>query len=197
MKIDQRARPPSARSVLRAEIARARQMGPVPEPVCTSDCPDYDSRASCHRTCVFAPARLSSEPETYPLEPLITPLVFELKKLGVFHPCWSCEGHTDNSGKVWKYPGVWFYSDSVVHVRALANAIDAMNTTLKLSARWNIAVTFSDPDNPDTTFSLEPTNVDQDASLRTLQSDVSALAENLERSYWGECARLERHATDN
>ena len=36
---------------------------------------------------------LSSDPERYPIEPGIVPLVFALRGLRVFEPCWSCEGH--------------------------------------------------------------------------------------------------------
>lgn len=194
MRINQRNVSANQQNVLRQEIARARQSGPLPEPICTPDCPDYNSGTGCDRRCEYAPARLSSEPETYPLESKITPLVFELKKLGIFHPCWSCEGHNDHSGNLWKYPSVWFYSDSVVHVRALANAIEALNISVKLSARWNITLTFSDPDNPDTTFSLEPNLFEREGSLAGLQSDITALAENLERQFGIECSRLERHA---
>src|ERR1700678_3681924 len=79
-----------------------------------------------HRFCPAAPRRLSSEGEQSPVEPLVSPLVFELKKLGVFYPCWSCEGHTGQDGKVRNIPRVWFYADSVVHVRGLADAINRL-----------------------------------------------------------------------
>jgi len=52
----------------------------------------------------------------FPIESGIAPLVFELKRLGVFEPCWSCEGHNDPGGNLWKIPRVWFYCDSVVQV---------------------------------------------------------------------------------
>ena len=110
----------------------------------------------CHRFCPAAPRRLSSEGERGPVEPLVAPLVFELKKLGVFYPCWSCEGHEDQNGQVRNIPRVWFYADSVVHIRGLAEAINGLRNAGRLAARWQIVLTHSDADNPDTTFSLEP-----------------------------------------
>ena len=105
-------------------------------PVCVDACPDYDLRAGCRRDCAKAPARLSSDPDRFPVEEKIAPLVFELKKLGVFFPCWSCEGHNDPSGKLWKLPRVWFYADSVVHLRLLSDAInDQLRTVLGPSGK--------------------------------------------------------------
>jgi hypothetical protein len=137
---------------------------------------------------------LSSEGVNGPVESLIAPLVFELKKLGVFYPCWSCEGHNDQSGKVWKTPRVWFYADSVIHIRALDNAIEKLFNSRRLSMRWEIVVTHSDSENPDTTFSLEPERAGKDKSLRDLQNDLGVLAEGLEKHFWAACDQLGRDA---
>ncbi len=174
-----------------AEVRRAHELGPRPEPVCCACCPDYRPSSGCHRHCAAAAWRLAGEGG--PLEPLVAPLVFELKKLGVFHPCWSCEGHDDAAGKLWKIPRVWFYSDSVVHVRALAEAIDRLYGAGRLSARWQLVLTFSDPANPDTTFSLEPEPA-ADRALSGLQADLLAMAEELPRQFWGACDALAARA---
>jgi hypothetical protein len=132
---------------------------------------------------------LSSEGERSPVEPLVAPLVFELKKLGVFHPCWSCEGHTDHVGNLWKIPRIWFYADSVVHIRVLADAIGRLFNARRLSARWQVVLTYSDAANPDTTFSLEPEPA-EDTSLSTLQGDLSVMADELGRHFWLACDAL-------
>lgn len=93
------------------EVRRAHTLGPMPDPVCCPNCPDHGPLIRCHRFCPAAPRRLSSEGERGPVEPLVAPLVFELKKLGVFYPCWSCEGHEDQNGQVRNIPRVWFYAD--------------------------------------------------------------------------------------
>jgi hypothetical protein len=135
---------------------------------------------------------LSSEGERGPLEPLVAPLVFELKKLGVFHPCWSCEGHTDAASHVWKIPRIWFYADSVVHIRALADAIDRLFHARRLSSRWHLVLTHSDAANPDTTFSLEPEPAA--ATLGMLQADLRVMADELARHFWLACDALAAQA---
>lgn len=127
------------------------------------------------------------------MEPLVAPLVFELKKLGVFYPCWSCEGHTDAAGAVRTIPRVWFYADSVVHIRAPNEAIDRLYNERHLSARWQVVVTYSNAGNPDTTFSLQPEGATHD-SLVGLQGDLRILAEKLERQFRQACDALSLQA---
>jgi hypothetical protein len=99
---------------------------------------------------------LSSEGARYPIEPGVVGLVFEMKRLGVFTPCWSCEGHPQPDGTPHKLPQVWFYSDSLLHVRLLAAGVSKLKRDGRLSTPWQVAVTYSDPENPETTFALEP-----------------------------------------
>ncbi|MGE4165240.1 MAG: hypothetical protein AB7E67_04565 [Xanthobacteraceae bacterium] len=101
---------------------RARELDPVSDPVCCKYCPDLSDSVRCHRHCASAAIRLSTD-SRYPIEPLVAPLTFELKRLGAFHPCWSCEGHNDAAGRLNKKPALWFYVESVVHIRALAGAL--------------------------------------------------------------------------
>jgi hypothetical protein len=178
---------------VKRDLRRARKLAPVPEPVCACDCPDYDPAVGCHRLCQAAPRRLSSDP-TSPVEPLIAPLAFELRRLGVFHPCWSCEGHSDAAGRPWKLPRVWFYANSVVHIRALGEALDRLFMEKRVSVRWRVVLTYSDPDNPDTTFSLEPEPA-AGARLSELQADARAIAESLDAHFFAACERLQQLAT--
>ena len=171
------------------ELRRARELAPVRDPVCCAFCPDYKPSVGCHRNCSAAPKRLSSEGERSPVEPQVAPLVFELKRLGVFYPCWSCEGHANQAGDLWKIPRVWFYSDSVVHVRALANAVDDLYAGRQLSARWQLVLTHSDAANPDTTFSLEPEPA-ENSSLSPLQRDLCTMASGLARHFRAACDSL-------
>ena len=146
----------------------------------------------CSRNCVDVPRMISSEPETYPLEDKIAPLAYELKRLGVFHPCWSCEGHNGHDGKLWKKPQVWFYCNSVVHVRVLANAIEKLHLTKNLNVHWRVALSFSDDDNADSTFSLEPKLETEQPLLSALQRDVDTIAEHLRDEVIAEARKLSR-----
>lgn len=174
------------------DIARAHELGPAPDPVCCGHCPDMSETVRCHRYCPSAAKRLSSD-QRFPLEPLVAPLVFELKRLGVFYPCWSCEGHNDAEGRLNKKPSIWFYADSVVHIRALAGAIDAMRNNGRLALPWQVTVTHSDPDNPDVTFSLEPA-VGTERTLDELQNDLRVMADEIAGYFWTACDSLARHA---
>lgn len=182
-------RPTARRSTVVREIRRAHALGPIPDPVCCVHCTDFKPSTRCHRYCPAAPRRLSSEGEGSPVEPLVAPLVFELKKLGVFYPCWSCEGHLDQAGKLWKIPRVWFYADSVVHTRSLADAVGRLFNAGRLSVRWRVTLTYSDADNPDTTFSLEPEPA-PDSSLDSLQNDLRAMSDELGSMFWLMCDAL-------
>jgi hypothetical protein len=194
MRIKPRGQNSEARERVSRDVSRIRRDGPRRDPVCIDSCPDYDLAVGCRRDCAKAPARLSSDPDRFPVEPKIAPLVYEIKKLGVFHPCWSCEGHNGPSGELWKMPRVWFYADSVVHLRALADAVNEMSVQGLLSTRWQVVVTFSDEGNADTAFSLEP-GVDAHAvGLDRLQSDIGVISEKLEAEFALACDKLDAGA---
>lgn len=171
-----------------AEIADAAYLKRAGGRVCTLDCtikcPACGSMACncmCVPSCPEAPKKLTSDPVEYPIETGIVPLVFEMKRLGIFAPCWSCEGHLGPGGDLWKLPRVWFYCESMVHIRLLADGLSDMKVTGKLTNSWRVVVTFSDPDNPETTFSLEPVvETDQASILPKLQADANEIARSLE-----------------
>ena len=135
---------------------------------------------------------MSSDPVNHPLEGRIAPLVYELKRLEAFHPCWSCEGHNGPDGKLWKIPRVWFYCGSVVHLRVLADAVKELHLTETLSVPWRVVLTFSSEDNADTTFSLEPDLDHERPLLPALQRDIDAIAEHLRELAFTEARKLSR-----
>lgn len=49
--------------------------------------------------------------------------------------------------------------------------------------RWQVVLTYSDPDNPDTTFSLEP-EACLDNSVNALRRDLQVMADELGRTFW-------------
>ena len=173
--------------------------GRICDAQCVTVCPDCGSTACqcrCSADCPVAPLLLSSDPENYPIEPAIMPLVFEMKRLGVFRPCWSCEGHEAPDGSAWKIPRVWFNSDSEVHVRLLSDGLKDLEIANRLHCPWQVAVTFSDPDNPETTFSLEPAvTPDATCELAGLQKDVMTIARLLQDILNGKARQLQRTAS--
>lgn len=160
-------------------------------PVCGPACQRAGAR-DCSRHCPDIPRALSSDPENFPLEAGIAPLVYEFKRLGVFEPCWSCEGHNRADGSLWKLPQVWFYCRSVVHLRVLADGIKELHVEGKLSVPWHISITYSDGDNTDTTFSLHPYAEHADARLALLQKDVDTIAAHLRDSVFAKALELSR-----
>jgi len=126
------------------------------------------------------PRAISSDPDRHPIEPAVAPLVFAMKQVVASQPCWSCEGHLDLDGRPWKSPRVWFYSDSMVAVRLLTDGLNNLARMGKLQASWRVSVTYSDPTNAETTFSLEPAQpFDEANDLAALQEDLSTIAETL------------------
>lgn len=180
------------RDVLHAGHGEGRPCGPG----CQMECPTCgarDCRCNCTRACANIPSTLSSDPQNYPLEPAIAPLVYEINRWSFFKPCWSCQGHLHDDGSLWKLPRVWFYCKSMVHLRLLADAVKEMHLQKRLSVPWRVGVTFSDGDNPDTTFSLEPDPNGSIVTLASLQKDAMAIAEDLEPEMREQALRLSRN----
>lgn len=193
MKIERRRSGGARGNQLREELAEILRSDSAGAPVCASDCPKAGPER-CSRHCPDIPAMMSSDPEKHPLESRIAPLAYELKRLGAFHPCWSCEGHNGSDGKLWKIPRVWFYCASVVHLRVLAAAIQELHLAGRLSVPWRVTLTFSDNDNADATFSLEP-NLDQERpGLTALQRDIDTIAEHLRDLAMTEALKISRMA---
>lgn len=193
MKIERRKKSNNRASRFREDIGDILDGESDRAPVCAPDCP-VATLANCSRHCADVPRMMSSEGEEYPLEDHIAPLAYELKRLGVFHPCWSCEGHNGPDGKLWKKPQVWFYCSSVVHVRVLANAVAKLHRTRNLSVHWRVALTFSDDDNADSTFSLEPKLDSEQPLLTTLRRDINTITEHLREEVIVEARKLSRMA---
>ena len=80
----------------------------------------------------------------------------------------------------------------MVHLRVLADAVKELYLAEKLSVPWRVVLTFSDDDNADTTFSLEP-NLDRECPLLpVLQRDVDTVAEHLRDVVFTKVRKLSR-----
>lgn len=187
MRIERLKKTEQEKSEIRAELARVADPPVRTVRVCDPDCDEVcptcastNCACCCSKDCPKISITLTTDPN-FPIENKIAPLAYELKRLGVYEPCWSCEGHNDNAGDLWKIPRVWFYCDSVVHVRLLSDVLMDLGIGELLNVPWQVRVTFSEDDNPSTTFSLEPV-MDQPLkiTLQALQQDIQVIAERLE-----------------
>ena len=135
--------------------------------------------ASCSSRCAQAPESLSIEPVNYPIEFKVVPLVYELAATRLMQPCWSCEGHLDPGGNLWKIPQVSFYSSSPIYPQLLLKHIYALEMRKQLAYSWHVVL--SDYGQTwETTYTLEPNlNRDHTVHLGNLQSDLDTLADNL------------------
>ncbi len=137
----------------------------------------------CNAKCVNAPRALSSDPENYPLEQKVVPLVYELRKTRVMQPCWSCEGHMDNNDRLWKYPQVSFYSSSPLYAVLLVNYLTLLKYRKKLNHDWNIVISGFGQKHSTITYTIEPKlNSGKTPHLGCMQSDLITIADNLEQN---------------
>lgn len=189
----------------RAEIAQAMAGrgldGRVCSQFCTikcTHCGAISCQCMCSPTCPEMPRTISSDPERHPIEPAVAPLVFAMKQLALFQPCWSCEGHLGLDGTIWKIPRVWFYCGSVVAVRLLSDGLRSLEQAKKLHAPWQVTVTYSQADTAETTFSLQPTlPLDDAEKLPALQEDIASIANNLSALMKSQAHNLHRQTAGN
>ena len=133
----------------------------------------------CSVDCPEAPRALSSEPDRYPIEQGVVPLVFELSRMREVTPCWSCEGHLDNQGSLWKLPQVWFYSSSPVYVELISHYAWELHSSKQLSYPWHVIVlAYGQPGT--TTYSLQPDlTFYAEPELSLMQEDIRRLANDI------------------
>jgi len=124
---------------------------------------------------------MSSEPDRYPIEQKIVPLVYAMYTTGVCPPCWSCEGHMSQNGEeIIKIPRVWFYARSTLYPRLIVEHTEALKFKKKINNSWTVKV-LSWGTGLDTRFSLEP-DVDINSgnlNLVTLQREAAIIAASL------------------
>jgi len=159
-----------------------------PCPGCTLPCPCSQSTScscGCSPECEYCPSRMSSEPDRYPIEKKIVPLVYAFFDSHVYEPCWSCEGHLNNSGDhIHKLPRIWFYTSSIVYTRLLAAYLEDLHFKKQLTHAWGIRI-LGWSDTSEARFSLEPILGERDsAHLLDLQNDAAVIAKSLKKSVY-------------
>ena len=161
------------RSDLEAFINQPGSSEAPPCPGCTNHVP-----ISCSAKCPDAPKALSIEPERYPVEPKVVPLVYELMSTHVLMTCWSCEGHMGAGGKLWKVPMVSFYSASAIYPKLLLKHIETLTYKKVLKYRWQVVL--SDfAQTLGVTYSIQPElSLVVDVHLGQLQQDLGIIADD-------------------
>lgn len=159
----------------------ARELRPCPgcKLPCESAQP-VQCAVNCDADCVNAPQALSSEPEKHPIEQHVVKIVFELSALRLFQPCWSCEGHLNGQGEMWKLPQVSFYASSELYPKLLVNYLNRLKFQNQLCYPWHvIIVDYGQTWSP--TYQLEPTlnQINEEIKLDLLQQDLRQIANDL------------------
>lgn len=153
------------------------QPGPseqAPCPGCKQHMPD-----NCSAKCGEAAQALSIEPERYPIESKVVPLVFEIMTTRLMQSCWSCEGHMDPDNKLWKVPQVSFYSDSPIYPKLVLIHLTRLYQDKVLGYRWHVVLS----DFTQTlglTYSIQPDlNQEEQPRLGLLQQDLQTISKNM------------------
>lgn len=118
---------------------------------------------------------MSIEPDRFPIEEMIAPLVFALNDLAVCEPYWSCHGHESQQ----TVPRVWFYADSVEYAKLVNRCVKTLYSRKLLKHSWHVELAYSDDELGDG-YSLEPDATSADAdNLQALRADARVIADKL------------------
>ncbi len=134
----------------------------------------------CHSACSNAPQALSSEPDKHPIETRVVKVVFELSTLRLVQPCWSCEGHLNGQGDLWKLPQVSFYAASPLYPKLLITYLNRLKGQKQLHYPWQvIMVDLGQSWGP--TYQLEPAlnQINEAIKLQKLQDDLDKIGDGL------------------
>lgn len=135
---------------------------------------------NCSPNCHYVQTQMSSAPEKYPIEAAIQPLVYAFYTLRLTMPCWSCEGHTNHQGEIFKTPKLWFYSAHEFYPKLVAQYISALKSEHKLDNHWSVRVLPFSQSLFTTTYSLEPLDINaEQTNLLSLQQDIKIIAQDL------------------
>jgi hypothetical protein len=149
---------------------------------CDLVCPDCGSRrctCCCQPGCPEAPRRLSSEPERFPVEPGIVPLVYAFSSLRLLPTCWSCEGHNDAAGKLRRPPSVWFFSRKLIYPSLVAGLLSRLRSAGRVGHDWQVTSLHCGIET-DSVFAVEPRlQPDEHVGLKRLRGDTAIIAARL------------------
>jgi len=152
-----------------------------PEPAVIAPCPGCSKHVprDCSPKCDEAPQALSIDPVRYPLEPKVIPLVYEVMASAGLKSCWSCEGHMNNEGELWKVPQVCFYSDTAIYPQLVLMHLLDLFQAKKLNFNWHVVLSEFNR-SLDITYSIQPNlNHVSEPHLGALQHDLGVISDDM------------------
>lgn len=153
-----------------------------PCPNCQKGAEAVWNREKCSSTCDHASYALSEEPDRYPIEDHVVPLVFELTTMRLVQTCWSCEGHLDINGKIWKLPQVSFYSTKPIYSQLLCNYLARLFWRKKLNYPWEVVLTnYGRTWDVTYTIKCDQSRI-KNPDISLMHKDLLVMAENLSMS---------------
>lgn len=136
----------------------------------------------CSSRCPYISKQMSSEPEKYPIEAQVAPLVYAFYTMRLMMPCWSCEGHLNQQGELSKFPRVWFYSTSHFFPKLLAQYVGQLKGIHKTNCTWTVRVLSFSQSMFSTTYSLEPNESEAERTpLAALRQDMDVIGRDLRK----------------
>jgi len=109
----------------------------------------------------------------------VIPLVYELYASGLAQPCWSCEGHDDADGHLYKWPQVWFYSSSDTYLDLLRTTLASLHDAGRTSRAWQVERSVWQPDAGAPMYELHACADGDVPTLAQLQADLRTLGRSL------------------
>ena len=170
------------RNILQSVIQQSGPSVVRPCPACVSPCSCSGSSScgcDCSWDCPSLPEQLSSDPEKYPIEKEIIPLVFAVNSLQHCPSYWSCEGHENEDGELLKVPRVNFYSNTTQIPSLITECLVILSYKKVTAYRWKVT-SVGMTDDLQSQYMIEPDMVLGEKNiLSILQQDVRKIASNL------------------
>lgn len=190
----ERAKPSDAfldryRTELSAFLAQSDGAALRPCPGCDLPCPCSGSPVcccGCGADCAQAARQMSSDPDGFPIETGIVPLVFALFLMRVCRPCWSCEGHTDAQGRITRLPQVWFDAETATYPRLIYDHLHDLQFRKRIANPWRVNLMLSEHGALHPLFAIMPdVSIESAPVLASLQRDVAVIADGLAEAAQG------------
>ncbi len=138
---------------------------------------------SLHEICLLCELRDN------PLGHGVAVLAFELSKLGLFSPLGACHGHEQTDGDAWTRPRIWFSSESLHHIRVLADILADLKLQGHLAEAWRVVPSQAVSPGSGAAYCIEPMQVGV-SDIAALHRDAATIGRHLAQSFAVHAARL-------